>query len=66
MGLCHACAGSQQGLTARPIVTHQQASMPGPYVALTMPLQSLTFLWTLQLTKFAVLYSIGSVLSLAR
>lgn len=29
-------------------------------------LQSLTFLWTLQITKFAVLYSIGSVLSLGR
>jgi hypothetical protein len=28
--------------------------------------QSLTFLWTLQLTKFAVLYSFGSVLSLLR
>jgi hypothetical protein len=34
--------------------------------ATAVHLQSLMFLWTLQLTSFAVLYSIGSVLSIGR
>jgi hypothetical protein len=34
--------------------------------ATCLRMQSLMFLWTLQLTKFAVLYSIGSVLSIGR
>lgn len=33
-------------------------------VGILLAFLSLTFLWTLQITKFAVLYSIGSVLSL--
>jgi hypothetical protein len=42
------------------------AAFAAAYLASPAMLQSLTFLWTLQITKFAVLYSIGSVLSLGR
>eukprot|EP00882_Tetradesmus_deserticola_P007381 GHRQ01007775.1.p3 GENE.GHRQ01007775.1~~GHRQ01007775.1.p3 ORF type:complete len:120 (+),score=9.76 GHRQ01007775.1:258-617(+) len=35
-------------------------------IGLLFSFLSLMFLWTLQLTKFAVLYSIGSVLSIGR
>jgi hypothetical protein len=49
--------------TRRPAAWH---ACPQPHALQPVDLQSLTLLFTLQITKFAVVYSIGSILSMGR